>query len=215
MIKFDPANFPAETEVRLALAPVLRGRVTANGVPLGGANIESKRALQANSDLTFNGFPCVMAPHTQVQATAAADGSFSLMLQAEKSVYLRCSAPGFAASIFGPIQVDSAPALIEIELNVGGAIEGHVRAEDGTTVVDAIVGVTCGDGHPRTMRSGHDGVFRFEGLTTTRPWLVLEREAEFRTDVTSTSSSDKEAHIDWSCEVTVGRTTYHDLQLNH
>ncbi|MEO6710255.1 MAG: carboxypeptidase-like regulatory domain-containing protein [Planctomycetota bacterium] len=213
LIKFDPASFPAETEVALALAPVLRGRVRADGKAIEGAVIEAKREHKRGT-LTFNGFPCLMAPHEQVHTKSAADGSFSLPLESQEAVYLRCTALGFASTVVGPFDVGGSPAPIDIELNAGGAIEGRVRGKDGNPVVGAIVGVTCGDGHPRTMRSGHDGVFRFEGLST-RGWIVIERDIEFRTDYTNTNSNDEESHVDWSCEVTAGRTTYRDLVLDH
>ncbi|HTF86993.1 MAG TPA: hypothetical protein VK843_01195 [Planctomycetota bacterium] len=213
LIKFDPASFPAETEVALALAPVLRGRVRADGKAIEGAVIEAKREHKRGT-LTFNGFPCLMSPHEQVHTKSAADGSFSLALESEEAVYLRCTAAGFAATVVGPFDVGGSPAPVDIELNAGGTIEGRVRGKDGNPVVGAIVGVTCGDGHPRTMRSGHDGVFRFEGLST-RAWVVMESEIEFRTDYTNTNSNDEESHVDWSVEVNAGRTTYHDLVLDH
>jgi hypothetical protein len=100
---------------------------------------------------------------------------------------------------------------MEIALQVGGAIEGRALAQDGTPVEGAIVGITCGDGYPRTMRSGLGGVFRFEGLSVGR-WLVLERPVEL-TDSTSTSFQRKPQHIEWSCDVNAGKTTHFDLIL--
>ena len=100
---------------------------------------------------------------------------------------------------------------IEIELTLGGAIEGRARAKDGTPVVGAIVGISCGDGHPRTMLAGHDGVFRFEGLSV-GPWLVMQCDEEIG-DSTSVGSNSKHPKIDWSCTVSAGRTTYFDLTL--
>jgi len=209
----DPAALPAELDLGLAAAPVLRGRVSAGGTPLAGAVIEAKPAIAPGNRMSFNDFPCLMEPRSSMRATTAADGTFTLTLQTDKPVYLRSTAPGWAAVLSGPLDASRSAQPLEIELALGGAIEGRVRAKDGTTLAGAIVGITAGDGHPRTMRSGHDGVFRFEGLMP-GPWLVLARDAEFRTDVTTVSSSQGDGTIHWSCEVLAGRTTFHDLHLD-
>jgi hypothetical protein len=162
--------------------------------------------------MTRNEFPCVMDPTALGSANTTSDGTFSFWIQGKRPVYLRCVAPGFGATILGPIRTDEAPALIEIELALGGAIEGRARAKDGTPVVGAIVGITCGDAYPRTMRSGYDGAFRFEGLSAGK-WLVIERDEEI-TDSSSIGTSPRPQPIEWSCEVHSGRTTQFDLNLD-
>ncbi len=210
----DPASLPVELDIGLEVAPLLHGRVSAAGKAVPAAVVEAIPEVRQGYSVTVNGFPSVMALDlsARVSATSTADGTFTVKLQGKAPVYLRCVATGFAPTIVGPIQVDSTTAPIEIELTVGGAIEGRARAKDGTPVVGAIVGITCGDGHPRTMLSGHDGVFRFEGLSV-GSWLVIERDEEV-TDHTTTDTTKRERHIEWSCEVLAGRTTYYDLTLN-
>ncbi len=213
-----PESLPAELEIVLEVAPVLRGRVTAPGSVISGALVEALSGIRAGQSMMVNGFPSLMSPMTDNSATSAADGSFALKLQGnvdrlpgKRPLYLRCVAKGFAATVVGPIDLDAASTPIEIELTAGGAIEGRARAKDGTPVVGAIVGVTCGDGHPRTMLSGHDGVFRFEGLSV-GPWLVMESDEEIG-DGVSTTTGPKERKIDWSASVSADRTTYFDLTL--
>jgi hypothetical protein len=210
--RLEPQQLPAEISFRLDAAPLLRGRVLANGKPVAGASIEAKPVAAAGSQLSFNGFRCLMEPSSQTRTTSAADGSFALSLESKQAVYLRATSAGFAAALGGPIGPEGREQEIVLELTLGGAIEGRVRAKDGSTLAGSIVGVTNGDGHPRTMRSGHDGLFRFEGLTP-GDWLVLACEAEYRTDVSSVSASLGDGRIDWSCEVQAVRTTFFDLQL--
>ena len=212
-IELDPATLAKETLVLLERAPILRGRVIADGKPLGGALVGAQRAVAKGKSYFFNDFPALMMQDSGASATCAADGSFELSLDSKQSAYLRCTAPGFAATVAGPFSIDNTKGPIEIRLDVGGTIQGRVLAKDGSLVVGAIVGVTCGDAHPRTMRSGSDGAFRFEGLSAGH-WLVQERKEEFRTDETSSRTGPKEQHISWSCEVVAGRTTYYDLQLD-
>lgn len=211
LIKIDPAAMPDEIPVQLQAAPVIVGSVLAKGAPLAGALVAAQRAV--DSRLTLNGFPCRMSHSADAESTSGADGAFRLLLESRQPVYLRCTAPGYAPTIVGPIRVDmtgASPPSVTIELGPGGSLEGRVLAADGTSVVGAIVGITNGDGHPRTLRSGHDGKFRFDSLAE-GAWLVLEREQEFRTDYTMLSSREGPQAIEWSCEVVAGRTTYHDL----
>lgn len=205
------ANLESELVVALERAPVLRGRVRAAGAPVPGALIEANR--EVTYTLSFNGFPCTMDPNAQATTRCDDQGAFTLVLKGTAPVFLRCSSPGYAPTIVGPLRTDGSAGPVAVELQPGGSIEGRARAKDGTPVVGAIVGITCGDGHPRTMRSGLDGLFRFDGLSE-GSWLVLERDEEFRTDTTTTRSNNTDRRIDWSCEVVSGRTTFHDLTLD-
>ncbi|HTF86994.1 MAG TPA: sigma-70 family RNA polymerase sigma factor [Planctomycetota bacterium] len=211
--ELEPGSLAAELEVELVVAPMLSGRVTASGKPIAKAKIEALPPVPRGTGLIIGGFPSLMNPWVDVNATSNDEGSFTIKLQDDTVVYLRCEAAGFAPRVVGPIDVDSSSGLIEIALDVGGSIEGHVRAKDGSPVVGAIVGITCGDGHPQTKRSGQDGAFRFEGLTA-GSWLVMESAAEV-TDLITMTTSDTEFPTEWSCVVTSDKTTYHDLQLDH
>jgi RNA polymerase sigma factor (sigma-70 family) len=210
LIPFDPAALPDEVLVRLEAAPVIVGLVRAKGLALAGAVVEAQRAVDYR--LTLNGFPCRMSNSADAEATSGQDGQFRLSLESRQPVYLRCTAAGHAPTIVGPIRVDVGPAPVTIDLGPGGSIEGRVLGADGSGVAGVIVGITNGDGHPRTLRSGHDGKFRFDTLAE-GSWLVLECEQEFRTDHTMLNSTDGRQDIEWSCEVQAGRTTYHDLVL--
>jgi hypothetical protein len=207
----EVARLPEELTMELTLAPRLHGLVTAGGLAVAQARIEALPAAQSGTSLYVNGFPSLASPTPNASATSGNDGEFQLSLREPEPVYLRCVAEGFAPTMLGPFHGGGTHAAMEIALQVGGAIEGRALAQDGTPVVGAIVGITCGDGYPRTMRSGLGGVFRFEGLSEGR-WLVLERPAEL-SDSTSTGFERKPQHIEWSCDVNAGKTTHFDLIL--
>ncbi len=207
----DPASLPADLELGLELTPLLTGRVSAAGKPLAKASIEALPAVRKGKSITINGFPCLMNSWKAVGSTSDEEGRFTLKLQGKDPVYVRCVADGFAPKVVGPIDIDSMSGPLDIELAEGGVIEGHVRSKDGAPVVGAIVGITCGDGHPLTMLSGREGGFRFEGLSA-GAWLVMEAQEEV-TESTTMQSGNKELQIDWSATVTAGRTTYFDLTL--
>jgi RNA polymerase sigma-70 factor (ECF subfamily) len=210
-LELEPQGLPAQLDLGLEGAPALRGRVSAAGRVVPAAAVEALAVVRKGQSLTVNGFPALMSSVSAPSVTTSEIGTFVVFLQGQSPVYLRCVAPGFAPTIVGPIDVESSPTPIEIELTTGGSLAGRARDKDGTPVAGAIVGVTCGDGYPRTMRSGLDGAFRFDGLSA-GPWLVLERDEEV-TDARSTSTFAKDRRIEWSTEVAAGRTTYFDLIL--
>lgn len=210
-VELDPATLPQTIEIVLTPAPVLRGRVFADGRALAGAKLEVFAAVGSGVTMTLNDFPCLMRPGELGEATSDSGGNFSVTLSDSSPFYLRCSAAGLAPRHVGPWTAANAPTDVRVELDAGGAIEGRVCDAAGAPQPGAIVGVTNGDGHPRTMRAGHDGRYRFEGLGP-GPWWVARREAEFRTDVTSLSTTDEPFEFRASCEVVCGRTTFHDLR---
>jgi hypothetical protein len=206
-----PATLEKELVVALERAPVLRGYAwRARGRAVPGAMSRPKREPRhaGRSRLPLHDGPdCERRPALRREGRVHADPGRQI---AGLPALQRARPRGDDRR---PLPRRRQRAAIAVELTPGGAIEGRARAKDGTPVVGAIIGITCGDGHPRTMRSGLDGVFRFEGLSE-GSWLVLERDEEFRTDVTTTSSNSDESHIEWSCEVVAGRTTMHDLTLD-
>ncbi|MEO6710254.1 MAG: carboxypeptidase-like regulatory domain-containing protein, partial [Planctomycetota bacterium] len=209
-----PGELSTELDIGLELSPILNGRVLASGKAVSKARLEALLQAPKGRSLTVNGFPSRMRAMAKVSGSTNEEGAFTLKLQGKEPVFVRCVAEGFAPKVVGPIDIAASNEPIEIALDVGGAIEGHVRAKDGTPVVGAIVGVTCGDAHPMTMISGHDGKFRFEGLSV-GSWLVIESDEEVEAGTSEYTDPWPPAPIEWTCVVTSGQTTYHDLQLDH
>lgn len=210
---FDVGTTLAEVAFELEALPAIAGRVTIDGVAASNALIELRRACDPASTLV-NGFPARSMP-TSDQATADADGRFSLATEEEGELFLRASAPGRASLDVGPwdFGVDALPQELALELTRGGAIEGRVLRSDDRDPAGTIVGLSCGDGSPRTQRVGADGSFRFEALPPGN-YAVTRRDEEI--DPNGTEITTWPGHgrsFDPNCTVVEGRTTRFDLEL--
>jgi RNA polymerase sigma-70 factor (ECF subfamily) len=211
--RFDePTSAPAKLEFTLVARPTLRGRVVAEGAPIGGLYVTALKEV-AESTHVRDGFPARwLATPPGVMTTE--DGAFVLEIDGDESWYVRVDGgERFAAAIVGPFHVARLPAApLEIELDEGGAIEGRVVDSTGAAVEGAIVGAHCGDASPRTQRTDASGRYRFERLTP-GSWHVLLRDEELRSDWTTTMSGAPAKPIPWNCEVRTGRATRLDLTL--
>jgi hypothetical protein len=78
-----------------------------------------------------------------------------------------------------------------------------------------VVGINRGDGHPKTLRVGPDGEFRFTRLTPGL-WQVEKRDEEIWSQTISirTSQAAVEKEMEWNCRVREGETTRFDLHLH-
>ena len=102
---------------------------------------------------------------------------------------------------------------LELELTVGGSIEGFVLVGAGASAAGTIVAVNRGDGGGRTERVGSDGFYRFERLMP-GAWQVVELTREISSDSSSTSvRGGAPASIPEDCRVGEGETTRFDLVL--
>jgi RNA polymerase sigma-70 factor (ECF subfamily) len=211
--RFDaPQSAPAKLEFTLVARPTLRGRVLAEGAPLGGLYVTALKEV-AESTHVRDGFPARWLA-TPSGVTTTDDGEFVLEIDGDESWYVRVDGgERFAAAIVGPFHVARLPAApLEIELDEGGAIEGLVVDSTGAAVEGAIVGAHCGDASPRTQRTDANGRYRFERLTP-GSWHVLLRDEELRSDWTTTMTGAPAKPIPWNCEVRTGRATRLDLTL--
>jgi len=215
---FQPATFEnlrpesvgARLEVVLTRAPRLAGRVVADGKPLAGARVTLHRAV-VDGSYWRDGFYCLYRPEAVDQATSAADGRFTLTCKQPGPMWVRATSAGWTAADLGPLE-PSAPGELRIELTGGGSIEGRVLLPDGADAEGVVVGVSRGDGHPRTLRAGPEGRFRFDHLMPGR-WQVQRRESELDPSSVTTMSNSNPVEIEWSCTVEPGRVTRFDLDL--
>lgn len=207
---------PTEGEIRdvvLERARVLRGRVTADRIPLEGAHV-ALFAERPDTRILRDGFPCRFDPSARAESTSGNAGAFEIGCDVEDTLWLRVTATGWAAALVGPLRPATAAAgELEIELTRGGAIEGRVILADGRDAAGEIVGVNCGDAAPRTMRAGPQGRYRFEALTP-GTWQVTLAAREIRPNSTTTSIVDGTATLDWPCVVRADATTRFDLDLS-
>jgi hypothetical protein len=75
------------------------------------------------------------------------------------------------------------------------------------------LGLSRGDGFGRSYRAGPAGRYRFEGLTP-GSWQVLQLDREVDPQTGGTVRTRESEPIEWSCEVSDGRTTRFDLDLS-
>ncbi len=214
----DAETLPATLDVVMQRAPIVRGRVTANGQPIAGARMQLVADHPAGTE-TVSGFRCrYIAYHSTYHSTSApvtdAEGRFSMDCDETHAFWLRATADGWAAGEVGPIDAAASEGAIEldVELTKGGAIEGRVLLPDGADGEGTIVALNHGDGNPRTLRAGAKGVFRVDGLTP-GSWQVLSAQLEIDPARTMFSSVSAEQPIEWSCTVAPGKTTHFDLDL--
>lgn len=211
---WTPATLPNPLEVVLQRAPIVRGRVVADGKPVAGASI-SLLSHDRDANGTVNGFRCFyMHDMDRSNQHAGADGSFELDANFRDAFWIRAEMHGWTCGEVGPIELAqlTEDASFEVELTRGGAIEGRVLLPDGRDGAGTIVALNHGDGAPRSLRAGPQGVFRVDGLAPGH-WQVLARDEEIDPGTTSYGSIRAAGPIAWSCEVAAGRTTRFDLDL--
>jgi RNA polymerase sigma factor (sigma-70 family) len=206
-----PESVGARFEVVLDVAPRLRGRVLAEGRPVAGARVSLHRAVVDGSHWR-NGFACLYRHENTTEATSDAEGRFTLTCDGPETVWLRAESPGWVTGELGPLDPLVERAL-EVELTVGGSIEGRVLLPDGADAAGVVVGLNHGDGHARTQRAGPEGRFRFDHLAPGR-WQIVRTDDELDPSSTTVMTTDDPHEIEWTCTVEAGRTTYHDLDLS-
>jgi RNA polymerase sigma-70 factor (ECF subfamily) len=212
--KLDSATMPAEFDVVMQHAPLVRGRVLAGGAPVRGAHVQILRD-DPNARETVSGFRCrYVTEWYEPGATCDANGRFELDCDHDHGFWLRATADGFAPGEIGPRDAAQLEPVseIDIELTKGGAIEGRVLLPDGRDGEGTIVALNHGDGMARTLRAGPKGAFRVDGLAP-GSWQVIAAQSEIDPWSTTFSSAKTDAPMTWSCDVRADRTTRYDLDL--
>ncbi|MEO6710004.1 MAG: sigma factor-like helix-turn-helix DNA-binding protein, partial [Planctomycetota bacterium] len=213
--KLVGASMPALLEIRMRRAPLVHGRVLADGAPVAGVLVRfASDDSDATSTIDDFRFRYLAREGWGPSTKSDAQGRFQLNCDVDGKFWLRAIAAGWAPAELGPIDVAQLRADVDLDLTLtkGGVIEGRVLLPDGQDGEGTIVAINHGDGEPVTRRADSKGFFRFEGLTP-GPWQVLAREVELDPSRHSYASTKEGKPIEWSCEVSAGRTTRHDLDL--
>ncbi|HEX6882111.1 MAG TPA: sigma-70 family RNA polymerase sigma factor [Planctomycetota bacterium] len=212
---FAPAEAPAELALELVPEPGVRGRVLADGAPLAGAVVSLHRHDSAWR-IEHRGYPCLVSPHGDDETRTDSDGRFTLHLRRAGTYLVRAEAEGWAARESELLALDPTVGRdgLELVLGPGGVLEGRVRLAPGRDPAGVIVAVNRGDARPRTVRSGPDGSFRFEGLMA-GPWQLLRGPQEVTPGPggSSFSSASTLTVIAFNCTIRDGETTRMDLDL--
>ena len=102
---FEANNIPAAIDVRLAAIPGVRGTVTLDGKPVGGARVRAVKAVGTTSNLEINGYRAIAYNSIVAQGATAQDGTFFLPIRSDDNYYIRAQSEGFAESEIGPIRI--------------------------------------------------------------------------------------------------------------
>jgi len=210
---FTPEATPATLEFELEREPGLRGRVTSHGAPLAGARVTLHDA-DPKKHIDHDGYPSFVLPAALDETHSDAEGRFVLRARERGEFVVRAEAEGQAAADVGPFAYEPAQGRTDLELALtsGGAIEGRVFMPAGREAAGVIVAVNRGDAHARTVRSGADGSFRFEGLTPGH-WRVARGQLEVGDGSGTAYEQSGRVEIDFNCTVVDGETTTCNVDL--
>lgn len=111
------------------------------------------------------GFAHHVVPHSGGEARSDEEGQFWAIPPASK-VFLRAAAEGYASAWLGPLEVDMALGLadLDVQLTRGGSIEGKLRSPLGRAVANKVIGATRGDGFVISTRTDEAGSYRLANL---------------------------------------------------
>lgn len=212
---FRPEEAPDELTLELVPAPGVRGRVLADGAPVSGAEV-TLHGHDPRWRIEHQGYPCFTSPHAADRTRTDAEGRFTLDLRRAGTWFVRAEAEGWAARESERMELDPdvGRAGLELVLGPGGVLEGRVLVAPGRDPAGVIVAVNRGDARARTVRSGADGSFRFEGLMA-GPWQLLRGSQEVNPNGGGSSygSAETPLEIPFNCVIRDGETTVQDLDL--
>jgi RNA polymerase sigma-70 factor (ECF subfamily) len=215
-------SLPATLEITLQKVASISGRVLRDGKPYAGAIVTVEGAVRNGRR---DGFPCRSVPIDEMHfAKTDADGRFDLWLskplrfafvRAEGGARLDDRNPTIAPAEIGPLSFDPKVGLegLELILGNGGSIEGRLLLPSGRDATGLIVGVSRGDGHPRSMKLTSDGAYRFTNLIPGRYAVaILDDHADWSSSV-SLGEALRVEELPYQCVVDAGRMTHFDLDL--
>jgi protocatechuate 3,4-dioxygenase beta subunit len=183
---YVPKEFPvkgrASTEPRIALTPTvhLAGHVVgAGGEPLPGATVSAWPTDQAPMDLIMPDPPC---PFTFASsALTGAEGAFTLDLEGAGRYGVTAGGAGHLSAHLDRLHVPSEGLDgLELRMDAGATVEGHVADPEGHPVVGAQVRLSESRSSAEAA-SDDDGNFLLEGVETGEGSVDV-RHADFATE---------------------------------
>lgn len=212
---FDPAALPSFLDATLQPIAGLRGRVVRRGDPVAGALVRAYAGLEELRSVTRDGFAALVQPNHAVPETRTnADGTFVLNTEALGAWWLRAESDGHSSTLAGPFTVDMERSPSDVLLDVGprGTLEGHVRAANGRALAQREVRMSCGDGVLSSVRTGEDGVYRFEAIAPGRRQIRLRDNGDDEgTRDSHHARISTVPEVVWDCVVIDGATTRFDI----
>ncbi len=214
---YTRADVPDPLNVTLQGMGGVTGIVMANGKPFEGATVRLFRVFDDTEGATRLGFPLWANPMSSTHSTSTTmDGRFALSAEDQGAHIVRAEAEGFAPAESQRIEFTNETRVTDLKLSLdeGGSLRGHVRGNHGHGVRNVIVGISRGDGHPRTTRTDEHGAYTFSLLMPGRYEVRLVRR-DIRSDEASMSMtsgpSPGERVIPWNVEVQHAKTAIHEI----
>ena len=217
---FEALTPPDSLEARLMVQPGVHGRVLADGISVVGAKVELLAVYGHGTYRQYEayagGFRCLVHLAPVVTATTDEEGHYFISLRAAGRYVIWADASGLVRGELGPFDLapEQGAAGLDFELGHGGSIAGRVRVGPGEDPTGLVVGISHGDGRPRTQRVARDGEFRFDELST-GGWQVRLCDNEADTQGFAgigVQLVDEVTPVEWDCEVVEGETTWFDLR---
>ena len=217
---FQPADVREPIVVTMRPHPGLRGQVMFEGNPVAGARVHFAEPVKDGQQVTCLDFVSSVGPRDFYRAVITDQkGRFQAPLGRGGELIVHAEAGGFAPGEAGPFEFDPSIGAenILVELGRGGQLVGRVLVPADIDPSGMIIGISCGDGFPRSQRIGPDGRYQFADL---RPGLwelaPCQKEVGPRAVAdcsTSYGVDSPDPVAEWDFEVLPGRTTVHDLDL--
>jgi len=221
---FDPASFPDPLRVTLNPAPGIAGTLTVDGKRPEKKYIwiTLHEAVASGVEFRVNRFLSRSQQHEVGCGFSKADGTFQIPLSRSGRMYIRFYTNEYAPAELGPLDFDHEVGVTGLVVNVtrGGSLEGKLILPGSQDPEGRSIGISRGDGFPRTTRTGPGGVYRFD-LLTPGPFEVGLVDFDIKTGMFGGGGfsqrwekTSEPAVYDWACTVREGETTHYDLDLS-
>ncbi len=212
---FEPDALPEEVFVQLEQKPMIRGIVLAGDEPVAGAKIDLVESCEGRFRPLQNGVPMRLFTGGIEKTVSDEEGRFELPTNehAQGPPVLLVSHDGFAMTeqlVEVPEPTSGAEDVV-VQMTTGGSLGGRVFVGRKRSPANVVVLISRGDGRPKLTRPDADGNYRFDNLTPGR-WRVEDRDKEPEGRTMGMAQGDEHPYR-WDCEVRIGQTTRHDLDL--
>jgi RNA polymerase sigma factor (sigma-70 family) len=215
----DPLALPPAVRIELVPLPRVRGTVHAGGEPVAGVRVQLMQIPPPVEVEELYDFPARLSGWDLRGTETDAAGRFELPIPFRTECALLAEKDGYAAAERSPLVF--APGhdeRVDLELGLGGAVEGRVLVPEGESPAGIVVRFCRGDMRSHEAVTDEDGRYRVERLTP-GPFMVLaERKRAglsfgFAASVVEKPPVREHFEFPWALEVREGETTHHDVDL--
>lgn len=214
----DPAQVLAPLRIELRLLACVRGRVRANGELLPGAVVQLVKPASPGEVSYLYGFPARLDGEGLEGCLADANGRFELPIRRPGTHVLFSEAEGYAAWESAPFELGREDVELDVTLDAGGTVTGHVLVPRGESPAGVEVRLSRGDMRVHEAVADAEGFYRIERLAP-GPYMVLAERTRSSARRGGGSALGIERvtrashEFSWRLEVRSGETTRFDVDL--